>query len=92
LFEQTVNNDLLVDRCGVLPSDIRDADKTEKMREIDAQLLGLFVTRAAISDVTSDEFCDFMDNHVSALQRYSDEHQVDLDERIGKAAARYRWV
>ena len=92
LFEQVVSNDLLVNCCGVLPNDVRDANKTEKMREIDAQLLGLFVTRAAISDVASDDFCEFMENHISALQQYSDAHPVALDERIGKAGARYRWV
>ena len=71
---------------------MRDANRTEKMREIDAQLLGLFVTRAAISDVTGNDFHDFMESHVSALQRYSDEHPVAIDERLAKAAARYRWV
>jgi len=62
------------------------------MREIDAQLLGLFVTCAAISDVPSGNFHEFMEDHVSALQRHSDEHPVALDERIGKAGTRYRWV
>jgi hypothetical protein len=92
LFEQVVGTDLLVNCCGVLPNDVRDANKTEKMREIDAQLLGLFVTRAAISDVASSDFHDFMENHVSALQTYSDAHPVALDERIGKAGSRYRLV
>jgi hypothetical protein len=91
-LEHVIGNDLLANCCGVLPSDVRDANRIEKMREIDAQLLGLFVTRAAISDVTSDEFDEFMESHVSALQRCSAAHPVALDERIGKAGARYRWV
>ncbi|MEP3333270.1 MAG: hypothetical protein ABJO34_23245, partial [Sedimentitalea sp.] len=92
LVESAIGNDLLQNCCGVLPSDIKEANRTEKMREIDRQLLGLFVTRAAISDVTSDGFHDFMDGHMAALQRYCDEHPVPLDERIGKAQARYRWT
>jgi hypothetical protein len=92
LFEQVIGNDLRANCCGVLPSDVRDANRAQKMREIDAQLLGLFATRAAISDVTGDDFHGFMETHVSALQRCSDEHPVAVDERIGKAAARYRWV
>lgn len=62
------------------------------MREVDRQLLGLFESRAAISDVPHDEFPDFMERLVEALQRYNDLHPVDLEERIGKATARYRRV
>lgn len=91
-FEHVIGNDLRANCCGVLPNNVQDANRIEKMREIDAQLLGLFVTRAAISDVISDDFHEFMENHVSALQRYCEAHPLPVDERIGKAAARYRWV
>jgi hypothetical protein len=60
------------------------------MHELDAQLCGLFVTRAAISDVQVDDFEEFMDRHVAALMRLSDEHATKLGERIAKAKARYR--
>lgn len=46
-----IGNDLQHNCCGVLPSDVVHANRAAKMREIDAQLCGLFVTRAAISDV-----------------------------------------
>jgi hypothetical protein len=55
-----IGNDLRANCCGVLPNDVRDANRTEKMREINRQLLGLFVTRAAISEVTGDDFHAFM--------------------------------
>jgi len=92
LFESVICNDLLANCCGVLPNDVRDANRDQKMHEIDAQLLGLFVTRAAISDVTGDDFHDFMESHVGTLQQVCDAHPVEVDERMGKAAARYRWV
>ena len=92
LFVHVVGNDLRVNCCGVLPSDVRNANRIEKMREIDAQLLGLFVTRAAISDVSGDDFHEFIENHVSALQRLCDAHPVPVEERVAKAMARYRWV
>ncbi len=92
LVESTIGNDLLQNCCGVLPSDIKEANRSDKMRKIDRQLLGLFVTRAAISDVPSDGFHDFMDSHIAALQQYCNEHPVPLDERIAKAQARYRWT
>lgn len=91
LFEDVIGNDLYANCCGVLPSDIRDANRIAKMREIDAQLLGLFVTRAGISEVSSENFNDFMDRHTAELQRLSDEHPVELVDRLAKAKGRYRW-
>ncbi|WIY24563.1 hypothetical protein [Parasedimentitalea psychrophila] len=60
------------------------------MRDLDALLVGIFITRAAISDVSGDDFDDFMDNHVEALMRQAKEHPVPVEDRIGKARARYR--
>ena len=74
------------------PSDVIFANRTAKMRELDQQLLGLFVTRAAISDVPPDEFYDFMDQHVEALRRNSEEHPKTLEERMQKAGGKYRWT
>tara|TARA_R110002094_G_scaffold200383_2_gene172065 strand:- start:1954 stop:3105 length:1152 start_codon:yes stop_codon:yes gene_type:complete len=90
LFESVIGNDLQHNCCGVLPSDVIHANRAAKMREIDAQLCGLFVTRAAISGVQADAFEGFMENHVNALLRYCEEHPTSLDERLGKAKARYR--
>ncbi|MFZ3584317.1 hypothetical protein ACOI1H_19450 [Loktanella sp. DJP18] len=89
LFKAIIANDLMVNCCGVLPSDVIQANRAAKMRELDAQLCGLFVTRAAISDVQADDFEEFMDQHVAALMRLSDEHATDLNERLTKAKARY---
>jgi hypothetical protein len=66
------------------------ANRNAKMRELDAQLLGLFITRAAISDVAAEEFGEFMENHAAALNQLVDEHKTPLDERISKAGGRYR--
>jgi len=92
LFEDVIGNDLAANCCGVLSSNVIAANKTAKMREIDAQLLGLFVSRAAISDVLHEEFSDFMEHHVDALQRYSEDHPKALEERLQKASRRYRWT
>lgn len=88
----TVALDLHENIAGVLPRDVKDANRDEHMRMLDRQLLGLFISRAAASGVTADEFSDFMKGHVNALERASDEHPVPLKERIGKAVERYRWV
>ena len=88
----TVVIDLHENIAGVLPRDVKDANRAEHMRMLDRQLLGLFISRAAASGVTADEFSDFMENHVNALRLLSDEHPVPVNERISKAAARYRWA
>ncbi|MDG1084739.1 MAG: hypothetical protein P8P35_11640 [Planktotalea sp.] len=92
IFEGTISNDLAEHCSGVLPDQVIYANRIAKMRELDRQLLGLFVSRAAISDVSSDEFYDFMENHVQALQGYSEEHPKMLDERLERASGRYRWT
>jgi len=88
----TVALDLQGNCSGVVPQEVKDANRTEHMRMLDRQILGLLVSRAAASDVTGDQFHDFMEHHVDALQRYCLEHPLPIDERIGKAAARYRFA
>ena len=90
-FENVIGNDLLHNCAGVLPSDVIHANRMAKMRELDAQLSGLFITRAAISDVSADDFDEFMEGHVEALMRVVKEHGGSVEERIAKAGARYRW-
>lgn len=91
LFEDTIGCDLMVNCCGVLPSDVIFANRTAKMRELDRQLLGLFITRAAISDVPPEDFYAFMEHHTDALRRYSEDHPKTLAERLQKAGGKYRW-
>ncbi len=91
-FEAVIGNDLLQNCAGVLPSDVMETNRAAKMRELDAQLAGLFVTRAAISDVTADEFNDFLEHHIEALERIVNEHTTPIDERLSKVRAKYRFV
>lgn len=91
-FESVIGTDLLQNCAGVLPSDVIHANKVAKIRELDAQLAGLFINRAAISGVSADEFEEFMESHVEALMRLVKEHPVQLDERIAKVEVRYRWT
>jgi hypothetical protein len=89
-FEAVVGNDLLQNCAGVLPSYVMKANRAAKMRELDAQLAGLFVTRAAISDVSADSFSDFLESHSNVLARLVAEHTTPLKERLAKARRRYQ--
>jgi len=85
-----MHNDLLQNRAGVLPSDVIYVNRIAKIREMDALLSGVFITRAAISGVSPDEFEEFMERHVETLMRLIGEHSVWVEERITKARGRYR--
>ncbi len=90
-FETVIGNDLLQNCASVLPCDVIHANRAAKMRELDAQLSGLFITRAAVSNVSADDFEEFMERHLEALMRLVVEHPVQVQDRIAKAGARYRW-
>lgn len=91
-FESVIGTELLQNCAGVLPSDVIHANRMAKMRELDAQLSGLFITRAAVSGVSADDFEKFMEGHVEALIRLVSEHPITAEERIAKAGTRYRWT
>ena len=89
-FDDVISNGLLKHRAGVLPSDVIYANRAAKMRELDTLLSGLFITRAAISDVSANELEEFMERHVDTLMLLVGEHSVSVKERIAKARRRYR--
>lgn len=89
-FEAVINEGLQQNRAGVLPGDVIHANRMAKMRELDALLSGLFITRAAISEVSGDEFDEFMERHVETLLLSVSEHSISVGERIAKARGRYR--
>ena len=83
--------DLQENCSGVVPSEVIETNRAEHMRMLDQQILGLFVSRAAASEVQPFEFQDFLDSHIETLKRLSDEHPAPIYERLGKAADRYRF-
>lgn len=62
-FSDTVQENLADHSCGLVPTDIIYANKLAKIRQLDAQLMGLFLTRAAISDVQETDLPAFMERH-----------------------------
>jgi hypothetical protein len=89
-FESVISNDLLLNCAGVLPSEVIHANRNAKMREMDAQILGLLISRAAMSGVSASDFDKFMENHIEALGRQVTEHKTPLEERLAKADGRYQ--
>jgi hypothetical protein len=56
---------------------------------LDAQLLGLMVSRAAAGGVEAEDAEGFFKRHARVLARLSREHPVGSEERLAKAAGRY---
>lgn len=90
-FETVVGNDLAAYCSGVVPSEVVSANRVAKMRELDTQITGLLITRAAISEVKADCFDDFVASHSEALVRLTKEHPIPIAKRFDKAQARYRF-
>lgn len=83
--------DLHENCSGVLPSDVIETNRAEHMRMLDRQILGLLVSRAAASEVKPQEFPNFVNSHMEALRRLSEEHPTPIDERLGKAINKYQF-
>jgi len=58
---------------------------------LDAMILGGMASRAATEGVEGDDFDAFMKRHLLVLKDASKAHPVSIDERIAKAAGRYRF-
>ncbi|PFG63769.1 hypothetical protein AXZ77_2382 [Thioclava sp. ES.031] len=79
-------------RSGVFASDVKEANREEHKRMLDGQLLGLLVSRAAAEGVTDAEtFFTFAKQRLATMRDETREHPVPMDERLAKAASRYRF-
>ena len=78
-------------RSGVLPAAVKDANREEHKRMLAIQSLGMMVSYAAAEGVTGEDFEAFVIRRARMLCELSREHPVPIEERIEKAAQRYRF-
>lgn len=88
---EVIATDLGTMRSGVIPDEVKDANRAEHMRMLDAQILGLLVSRAAAGGIKPDAFDGFVRAHLLTLREASKEHPVPIAERLAKSAGRYRF-
>lgn len=88
---EVIATDLAAMRSGVVPDEVKDANRTEHQRMLDAQILGLLVSRAAAGGIAADDFEGFLKQHLLTLKDASTAHPRPIDERLAKADARYRF-
>ncbi len=88
---EVIESDLSGMRSGAVPDDVKEANRAEHRRMLDAQILGLMVSRAGAEGVEGEDFDAFMKRHLLTLKDASKEHSVPIDERLSKAAGRYRF-
>lgn len=91
LLRSVVENNLSDYRSGVIPSEVRDVNRSEHMRMTDQNILGNLIARAVASDIKADEFWTFVTLHINELRGVSDAHKLTLEERFAKASGRYRF-
>ncbi len=78
-------------RSGVVPDDVKTANREEHNRMLDAQILGLMVSRAATEGIKADDIDAFLKRHVATLTDTSRAHPVPLAERLARTADRYQF-
>lgn len=78
-------------RSGVIPDEVKDANRAEHMRMLDGQILGLLVSRAAAGGIAAEGFDGFVKAHLLVLRDASRDHPVPIAERLAKSAGRYRF-
>ncbi len=89
---EVVSHDLR-DMCsGVVPDAVKAANRAEHMRMLDGLALGLTVSRAAAEGLADEtDFEAFVRRQGPALLAASREHPAPVEERLAKAAGRYRF-
>lgn len=89
--KEVVSDNLRDMRSGVIPDDVKTANREAHKRMLDGQALGLLVSRAAADGVSEDGVEAFLARQVQLLKERSREHPVPVGERLAKAEARYRF-
>ncbi len=88
---RVVGSDLSNMRSGVVPEDVKTANREAHKRVLDAQTLGLMISSAAAAGVEPIEIeGSFRRNHL-ALKHRSKEYPVPVEECLNKAKARYQF-
>ncbi|MBL4750387.1 MAG: hypothetical protein JKX71_07370 [Amylibacter sp.] len=71
--------------------DVKEANRAEHARMLDAMILGVMVSRAAAEGVDGDDFDAFKKRHLLTIKEASKAHPMPIDERLSKAKAKYRF-
>jgi hypothetical protein len=89
LVVSVVQRDLRNMRSGVVPHDVKLANREEHKRMLDGQLLGLLNSRAAAEGIEAEEFEMFVRKHTRCLVELGQKHPIPIEERLSKAKAKY---
>ena len=85
-------SDLSGMRSGVVPEEVKAANRAEYMRMLDMQMLGLMVSRAVAEGIPADGFDKFVNRQVKLLRSASKNHSIGIEERMFKAGQKYKFI
>ncbi len=91
IVEGVMEGNLKGHRSGVLPDDVKTVNREEHKHMLDAQILGLMVSRAATEGIKADDTDAFLKRHAATLTDISKAHPIPLEERLAKVASRYQF-
>ena len=81
-------NELFRFRSGVIPSDVKTANRQEFKELMDMQALGIIISRAVADGVDADGFYRFLRSYAERLKVISERHLVPLEDRMKRAKSR----
>jgi hypothetical protein len=89
--KETLAQDMRHLKSGVTPKDFKEANRAEHIRMLDAQILGLMVSRAAAEKVSAEDFGSFLLSHGQRLALASEKHPVSIATRLANSAKKYQF-
>jgi len=88
---EVISKDLRELRSGVVPEEVKTANREEHQHTLDALILGLLVSRAATEGIEAENFDLFVDRHVTVLKELSHGHPTTIEDRLAKSEGKYRF-
>ena len=84
-IREIFNSELHRYRSGVVPSEVKTANRAAFKEMMDMQALGIIISRAVAEEVDEKGFYPFLRNYVENLKVMSERHSIPLEDRIERA-------
>lgn len=92
LVREAIAEDIALMRSGVCPEEIRQVDRAAFLEQIDRQILGCLVSRAAAQEIPTERFEGWVHSQAKRLIELSRRHPISLHDRMLRAVAKKRFV
>lgn len=91
IVENVIKGELHNMRSGVVPDEVKKANRAEHVDMLEGMILGLLVSRAAAGGANAAEFESFVRLILKKLLARSKQCAIPLDEKLAKAGGKYQF-